>query len=81
MRARTHLPVCNFSPKMKYASIATITVERGLNMVTKTGPFSLVHHNWMKSINPEHTTAYGGKFIFFNYSNHLKLKLRWFKID
>jgi hypothetical protein len=27
-------------------------VGRGLNMVTKTGPFFSVHHRWKKNVKP-----------------------------
>lgn len=52
----SYLPVYSLSPKTKYARNATNSVPRGLNMVTNTGPFSSVHHSWMKIIKPEHTT-------------------------
>jgi hypothetical protein len=32
--------------------MATMIVERGLNMVTKTGPFFSVHHSWTKTVKP-----------------------------
>ena len=53
--SRIYQPVYSFSPTRKYAAIATITVIRGLKMVTKTGPFCSMHHSGMKTFKQEET--------------------------
>jgi hypothetical protein len=35
-----------------------MTVRRGLNMATNTGPFSLLHHSWMTTVKPLQAIAY-----------------------